>query len=105
MHICTLHKLSDVVSECGSHQLLKCGWCITVSHLYCSALKSAEYCRECGFMHVLGLYVHFLISFCHVQFGPELSTHYIVSNSILLRERCYIFPCIVVLLSQIEHSV
>ena len=100
-----MDKLSDVVSECGGHQLLECGWNITVSHLYYSALKSAEYCGEHGFVHVFGLYACLLISFCHIQFGPELSMCNIMPNDILLRERCYIFSCVVVLLSQIEHGV
>ena len=100
-----MDKFSNVVSECGSHQPLECGWGITLSHLYYLALKSTEYCGECGFAHILGLYAHLLISFCHVQFGPELSMCYVVSNGILLQERCYIFPHIVILLSQIEHSV
>ena len=99
-----MDKLSNVVSECGSHQPLECGWGITVSHLYYSALKSAEYCGEHGFAHVLRLYAHLLISFCHVQLGPELSTCNVMPNGILLRERCYIFPCVIVLLSQIKHS-
>ena len=69
-----MDKLSGVVLGCGTHQSLECGWGIVVSHLYYSALKSAEYCGECGFVHVLWLYVCLLISFCYVQFGPELST-------------------------------
>ena len=99
-----MDEFSDIVLECGGHQLLECGWGITVSHLYYSALKCAEYFGECGFAHVLRLYARLLISFSHVQFGPESSMHNVVPNGILLRERCYFFPCVIVLLSQIKHS-
>ena len=99
-----MYKLSNIVSECGCHQPLKCGWSITVSHLYDSALKRAEYCGECGFAHILRLYVCLLISLCHVQFGPEFSTRNVMPNCVLFREQCHIFPCVVVLLSQIEYG-
>ena len=100
-----MDKFSDVVSECGGHQLLECGWDITVSHLYYLALKSAEYHGEHGFAHILWFYAHLLISLCYFQLGPELSTCYVMSNGIFLRERCYIFPHVVILLSQIKHGV
>ena len=100
-----MDKFSNIVSECGDHQLLEHRWGITVSHLYYLALKCAKYCGECGFAHILGLYACFLMSLCHVQLGPELGTCNIVPNCILLRERCHIFPCVIVLLSQIEHGV
>ena len=99
-----MDELSDVVLECGGHQPLECGWGITVSHLYYLALKIAEYCGEHGFVHILRIYAHLLISFCHVQFGPESSMHNVVPDGILLRERCYIFPFVVILLSQIEYG-
>ena len=99
-----MDEFSDVGSECGGHQLLECAWGITVPHLYYLALKSAEYSGECGFVHILGLYAHFLISLCQVQLRPESSMRYIMLNGILFRERCYIFPCVIILLSQIKHS-
>ena len=66
--------------------------------------ESAEYHGEHGFAHILGLYMCLLISLCHVQFGPELGMRNVVPNRILFRERCHIFPCVIILLSQIEYS-
>ena len=88
----------------SSHQLLKCGGCIGISHLHYSALKSAKYCRECCFSDILWSYVHLLISLCHIQLGSEFSSGYIMTYYVLIWERCYVFPHILVLLLQIEHG-
>ena len=88
----------------SSHQLLKCGGCIAVSHLHYSALKSAKYCRECHFSNILWPYACLLISLCHIQLGSERSSRYIMTYCILIWERCHIFLCIFILLLQIEHS-
>ena len=99
-----MYEPSKKVLEYSSHQLLKCGGCIAVSHLHYSALKGAKYCRERCFSNILWPYVHLLISLCHIQLGSEISLHYIMMYCILIWERCHIFPCILILLSQIEHG-
>ena len=66
--------------------------------------ESAEYCREHHSSDILQSYGHLLISLCHIQLGSKLSSCYIMMYCILIWERCHIFPCIFVLLSQIEHS-
>ena len=73
--------------------------------MYNTALEHSKDCGECGFIHIFRLNMSLLISLSYVQFGPELSSHYIMKNSILLREGCYILPGIVSLLLQIEYSV
>ena len=72
-----MYKPSKKFSKYSSHQPLECGGCIAVSHLHYSALKGAEYCRECCLTDILWSYVCLLISFCHIQFGSEPSSHYI----------------------------
>ena len=99
-----MYKPSEKFSEYSSDQPLECGGCISVPHLHYSALKSAKYCRECRLTDILWSYVHLLISFCHIQFGSEFSLCYIMTYHILIWERCYIFPCIFILLSQIEYG-
>ena len=99
-----MYKPFEKFSEYSSHQLLKCGGCIAIPHLHYSALKSAKYCREGHLADILWSYVHLLISFSHIQFGSEFSSHYIMMYCILIWERCYIFPCILILLWQIEYS-
>ena len=99
-----MYKPSKEVLEYSSHQLLKCGGCIVISHLHYSALKSAEYCRECHFSDILWSYARLLISLCHIQLGSEFSLHYIMMYCILIWERHYVFPHILILLSQIEHG-
>ena len=58
-----MYKHSEKFSEYSGHQPLECGGYIAVPHLHYSALKSAEYCRECHFTDILWPYVHLLISF------------------------------------------
>ena len=99
-----MYESSKEISEYSSHQPLECGGCIAIPHLHYLALKHAEYCRECCFSDILWSYAHLLISFCHIQFGSECSLRYIMTYCILIWERCYIFPCIFVLLSQIKYS-
>ena len=99
-----VYKPSKKVLEYSSRQPLKCRTCIAISHLHYSALKSAKYCRECHFSNILWPYAHLLISLCHIQLGSELSSRYIMMYCVLIWERRYIFPCILVLLLQIEHG-
>ena len=99
-----MYKPSEKISEYSSPQLLKCGGCIAVSHLHYSALKGAKYCRECRFSGILWSYVRLLINLCHIQLGSETSSRYIMTYCVLIWERCHIFPCILILLSQIEHG-
>ena len=99
-----MYKPSEKISEYSGHQSPECGGCIAISHLHYSALICAEYCRECCFPNVLWSYAHLLISFCHIQFESEFSLRYIMTYCILIWEGCYILPCILVLLSQIEYS-
>ena len=99
-----MYKPSEKVLEYTGHQLLKCRGCIAISHLHYLVLKSAEYCREHCFFDILWPYVCLLISLCHIQLGSELSSHYIMTYCILIWERHYVFPCILVLLLQIEHG-
>ena len=99
-----MYKPSEEVLEYSSHQPLKCGGCIAIPHLHYSALKSAECCRECHFSDILWSYAHLLIRLCHIQLGSEFSSCYIMMYCVLIWERCYVFPRILVLLSQIEHS-
>ena len=99
-----MYEPSEEVSEYNGHQLLKCGGCITVSHLHYSALKGDKYCRECCFSDILWSYVHLLISLCHIQLGSEISSHYIMMYCVLIWERSYVFPHILILLSQTEHG-
>ena len=99
-----MYESSKKVLEYSGHQLLKCGGCIAISHMHDLALKSAEYCRECHFSDILWSYAHLLISLCHIQFGSELCSCYIMTYCILIWEGCYIFPCIFILLSQIEYG-
>ena len=77
--------------ECSGHQPLKCGGCIAISHLHYLALKSAKFCRECRFSNILWSYACLLISFCHIQFGSECSSHYIMTYCVLIWERHYSF--------------
>ena len=76
-----MYKFSDEILECNGHKLLECGWGVTVSHLYDTALEHAKYSKECSFIHIFRLNVNLFISLSHVQFGPEMSLHYIVTNS------------------------
>ena len=99
-----MYKFSDEILECNGHKPLECGWGVTVSHLYDMALEHAKYSRECGFIHIFRLNESWFISLGHVQFGPEMSSHYIVMNSVLLRKRTNILPGVIVLLSQIKYS-
>ena len=78
--------------------------CIAIPHLHYSALKRAKYHRECHFSNILWPYACLLISLCHIQFGSECSSRYIMTYCVLIWERCYILPCIFVLLSQIEYG-
>ena len=98
-----MYKFSDKILKCSSHKLLECRWCIAVTHLYHMALECSKYCGERGFMHIFRLNASLLISLS--QFGPESSSCYIMTNSVLLREGCYVPPCIIVLLAQIKYSV
>ena len=91
-----MYEFSNEISEGSGHKPLECRWGITVTHLYDMALECNEYCGECGFIHVFRLDVSFLISLSHVQLGPELSSCYIMMNSVLLGEGCYVLPCIIV---------
>ena len=99
-----MYSSSKKFSEYSSHQLLKCEGCISISHFHYSALECAEYCRECHLADILWSYACFLISFSHIQFGSEISSCYIMTNHILIRERCHIFPCILILLLQIRYG-
>ena len=99
-----MYEPSEKVSEYSGHQLLKCGGCIAVPHLYYLALKGAKYSRECCFSDILWSYVCLLISLCHIQLGSEISSHYIMTYCILIWERCHVFPCILILLSQIKYG-
>ena len=99
-----MYEFFNKILECSGHKSLECRWCIAVTHLYHMALECSKYCGEHGFMHVFRLDASLLISLSHVQFGPESSSHYIMTNSILLGEGCYILPCIIVLLLQIKYS-
>ena len=99
-----MYEPSEKFSEYSSHQQLKCGGCIAISHLHYSALKCAKCCTEGCLTDILWSYAHLLISFSHIQFGSELSSCYIMTDCILIWERCNIFPCILILLSQVKHS-
>ena len=68
------------------------------------ALLGSEYCRECCFTDILWSYAGLLMNLGHIQFGSEFSLHYIMTYHILIWERCYIFPCVLVLLLQIEYD-
>ena len=57
-----MYKPSEEVLEYSGHQPLKCGGCIAIPLLHYSALKHAEYCRECCFSNILWSYVCLLIS-------------------------------------------
>ena len=92
------------LSEGSRHKLLKCWWGITVTHLYDIALECAEYCGECGFIHIFRLNASLLISLSHVQFGPESSLCNVMAISILLGEGCHILLGVIILLSQIKYS-
>ena len=99
-----MHKSSKKVSEYSGHQPLKCGGCIAISHLHYSALKGAEYCRECCLSGILWSYVCLLISLCHIQLGSEINSCYIMTYCVLIWERCHVFPCILILLLQIKYG-
>ena len=99
-----MYKPSKKFSEYSSHQPLECGGCIAISHLHFLALKCAEYCRECHLANILWPYAHLFIGFCYIQFGPEISSHYIMMDCILIWEGCFIFLCVFILLSQIKHG-
>ena len=99
-----MHKSSEEISEYSGHYLLECGGCIAISHLHYLALKHAEYCRECHFPDILWSYACLLISFCHIQFGSEFSSCYIMMYCVLIWEGCYILPHILILLLQIKDS-
>ena len=100
-----MYKPSEKFSEYSGHQLLESGGCIAVPHLHYLALKSAKYCRECCLTDILLPYACLLISFCHVQLGSEFSSCYTMMYHILIWERCYISPCILILLSQIGYGL
>ena len=68
------------------------------------ALKHAKYCRECHFSDILWSYACLFMSLCHIQFGSELCSCYIMTYCVLIWEWCYILPCILVLLSQIKYG-
>ena len=97
-------SLSYICMYKFSYKILECGWSITVSHLYDTALECAKHSSKRSFIHVFRLNASLFISLGHVQFGPEMSSCYIVTNSALLRERSHILPCVVILLSQIEYN-
>ena len=99
-----MYESSKKVSEYSGHQLLKCGGCIAIPHLHYSALKGAKYCGECHLANSLCSYAHLLISFCHIQLGSEFGLCYIMTYCILIWEGCHIFPCVFVLLLQIEYG-
>ena len=99
-----MYEPSKKVSEYSSHQPLECGGCIAISHLHYLALKGAKYSRECCFSNILWSYACLLISLCHIQLGSEISSYYITTYYILIWERCHIFPCVFVLLPQIEYG-
>ena len=99
-----MYEPSEKILEYSSHQPLECGRCIAISHLHYLALKSAEYSRECCLSDILWSYAHLLINLCHSQLGSEISSCYIMMYCILIWERCHVFPCILVLLSQIEYG-
>ena len=84
-----IYESSGKFLEYSSHQLLECGGCIAISHLHYLALKCAKYCRECCFADILWSYACLLISFSHIQFGSEPSSCYIMTDCILIRERCH----------------
>ena len=99
-----MYKFSNDVSESNSHKPLECGCGITVTHLYDTAVEHAKNGGEHGFIHIFRLNMSLLVSLDHVQFGPEVSSCYIMMNSILLGEGSYILPGIIVLLPQIEYG-
>ena len=82
-----MYKPSKKSLEYSSHQLLECGGCIAISHLHYLALKCAKYCRECHLADILWPYEHLLIGFCHIQFGSEISSCYIMTDCVLIWER------------------
>ena len=47
-----------------------------------------------SFSDILWSYAHLLLSFCHIQFGSECSSCYIMMYCVLIWEGCYILPCI-----------
>ena len=96
-----MYEFSNKILEYSSHKSLECRWCIAVTHFYHTALECSKYCGERGFMHVFRLNASLLISLSHVQLRPESSPHYVMMNSVLLGEGCYVLPCIIVLLAQI----
>ena len=67
-------------------------------------LWKCQNCRECCFTDILWSYACLLISFSDIQFGSEFSSRYIMTYCILIWERHYIFPCFLILLSQIKYS-
>ena len=67
--------------------------------------EGAKYYRESRFTDILWSYAHSLISLSHIQFGSEFSSHYIMMYCVLIWERCYIFPCILILLSQVKYGL
>ena len=99
-----MYKFSDEISRSNSHKPLECRWGITVTHLDNMTLEYSKYCQEHGFIHIFRINGSLLINLSHVQFGPVSSLRYIMMNSVLLGEGCYILPGIVVLLLQIEYS-
>ena len=99
-----MYEFSDEILKSNGHKLLKCRWGITVTHLYDMTLEHTKDHGECGFIHIFRLNMSLLISLSHVQFGLESSSRYIMMNSVLLGEGCYILPGIVILLLQIEHG-
>ena len=78
-----MYKSSEKFSEYSGHQSLECRGCIAISYLHYLALKSAGYCRECHLADILWSYVYLLISFSHIQFGSEFSSHYIMMCNVL----------------------
>ena len=99
-----MYEFSDKISEGSGHKPLECRWGIKVTHLYDTALECTKYCGEHGFIQILRLNASLLIGLSHVQLGPELSSCYVLMNSVLLREGCYILPGIIVLLLQIKYN-
>ena len=99
-----MHESSKKLLEYSGHQQLECGRCIAISHLHYSALKGAEYSRECCLSDIFCSYVHLLITFCHIQLGSEVSLHYIMMDCILIWARCHTFPCVFILLLQIKYG-
>ena len=87
-----MYEFSDKIFECTGHKSLECRWCIAVTHLHHTPLECSKYHGECGFMHIFRLNARLLISLSHVEFGPELSLSYIMTNSVLLGEGCYVLP-------------